>query len=138
MSSLILRTAARHLLPLLVLYSVFLLVQGHNHPGGGFIGGLIAAAAIGLYALAYDVAEARRILPAAPHYLIAAGLLAAAGSGVWGLMRGKPFLESGWLQTQWPAGVPLELGTPLLFDAGVYLVVIGVAVTILFTLAEED
>jgi L-alanine-DL-glutamate epimerase-like enolase superfamily enzyme len=55
MNSLILRTAARYLLPLLILFSIFLLFRGHNEPGGGFVAGLVAAAAFALYALAADV-----------------------------------------------------------------------------------
>ncbi len=62
MTSLILSTATRYMLPLLLLFSIFLLLRGHNEPGGGFVGGLVAAAAFALYAIAFDVATARRTL----------------------------------------------------------------------------
>jgi multicomponent Na+:H+ antiporter subunit B len=135
-SSLILSTTTRLLQPLLLLYSVFLLLSGHNEPGGGFAGGLVAAAAFTLHAIAYDVAAARRALRFEPTTLIAAGLLLALGTGVLPLLWGEPFLTSAWVKVQ-PLGLgPLEVGTPLLFDLGVYLVVTGVALTFVLSLAE--
>jgi multicomponent Na+:H+ antiporter subunit B len=137
MKSLILQTATRSLLPLLVLFSVFLLLEGHNQPGGGFIGGLTASAALALAALALNVREVRRFLPLDPHRIIGIGLLLAAAAGAGGLVRGKPFLTSAWGAVQLPADRHAEVGTPLLFDLGVYLVVVGVVLLILLTLAEE-
>jgi len=137
MNPLLLRTATRYLLPLLVLYSVFLLAEGHHRPGGGFVGALVAAAAVALCALAYDVPTARRILRIEPPRLIRCGLLVIAVSGLWGLVRGEPFLTGAWATLPLPGGQSLALGTPLLFDAGVYLSVIGVALMILLTLAED-
>lgn len=137
MKSLILQTATRLLLPLLVLYSMFVLFEGHHRPGGGFIGGLLLAAAIGLCALAFDVPTARRILPLSPVRLIGVGLLTAAGSGTASLVYGEAFLTGHWLLLDAPAWGALDLGTPFLFDFGVYLAVIGVITMILLTLAEE-
>jgi multicomponent Na+:H+ antiporter subunit B len=134
MSSLIVMTTARYLLPLMLLFSVYLLLRGHDGPGGGFIGGLVASTAFSLYALAYDVAQARRTLRVDPHLLIAAGLLAALASGMLSLVLGKPFLTGLWVGLELPALG--KIGTPLLFDTGVYLVVIGVALIIIFELAE--
>jgi multicomponent Na+:H+ antiporter subunit B len=135
--SLILQTATRYLMPLLVLFSVFLLLEGHQRPGGGFIGGLIVAASVALWALAYDVPEAARILPLAPHRLIGGGLLVAGASGLGGVLSGRPFLTAFWGAVPLGEGRRLDLGTPLLFDFGVYLVVIGVVLMIVFALAEE-
>jgi multicomponent Na+:H+ antiporter subunit B len=135
MSSLILSTAARYLLPLMLLFSVFLFLRGHNEPGGGFIGGLVAAAAFALYAFAFDVAHARRTLRIDPHVLVAAGLTLALTSGLLPLVFGKPFLTGLWLDAELP--VIGKAGTPLLFDLGVYLVVLGIMVMILFALAEK-
>lgn len=134
-SSLILSTATRYLLPLMLLFSLFLLLRGHNEPGGGFVGGLVTAAAFALYAIAYGVARARRGLRVDPRTLIAGGLLLAAGSGVLSLMKGDPFLTGWWSVREVP--VLEKVGTPLLFDTGVYLVVVGTTLTILFSLAEE-
>jgi multicomponent Na+:H+ antiporter subunit B len=135
MRSLILSTAARLLLPLILLFSVFLLLRGHNEPGGGFIGGLVASTAFALYALAYDVKQARRTLRVDPHVLIAAGLLVALVSGLLPLLFGKPFLTGLWIERELP--VLGKAGTPLLFDLGVYLVVFGIMLMILFALAEK-
>ena len=135
MKSLILPVATRYLLPLLLLFSVFVLIRGHNEPGGGFIGGLVAAAAFALYAIAFDVARARQALRFHTHTLIAVGLLTALTSGQLPLLAGKPFMTGLWSTQVVP--VLGKLGTPLLFDIGVYLTVIGVTLMIIFSLAEE-
>lgn len=135
MGSIILYLAARYLMPLLMVFSVFLLIRGHNEIGGGFVGGLVAAAAFILYAIANNVQEARRILRVQPRVLIAAGLLVSLSSGLIGWLSGKPFMTGLWLKD--PLPVIGKIGTPLMFDVGVYLVVIGVTLLIIFKLAEE-
>lgn len=135
--SLILRTATRFLLPLLLLFSLFLLLRGHNSPGGGFVGGLVAAAAFALYALAFDVAAARQLLRIDPRQLIAVGLLVALASGMVAWLAREPFMTARWGDITLPGIGPVPLGTPLIFDLGVYLVVVGVMLTIILSLAEE-
>lgn len=136
MRSLVLSTATRYLMPLLILFSVFLLVRGHDEPGGGFVGGLVAAAAISLYEVAYDVWRARQIIRINPLVLIAAGLLIAAASGLPALVERLPYMTGLWTRVE----VPIfgKLGTPLVFDIGVYLVVVGVMLTITFSLMETE
>ncbi|MGQ9848769.1 MAG: Na+/H+ antiporter subunit B [Aggregatilineaceae bacterium] len=136
MDSVVLRTAIRYLLPLLLLFSVFALLRGHNEPGGGFVGGLVASSAFALYAIAFDVERARQLLPGSPRRLIGLGLLVAAFSGMIGVLVGEPFMTAQWDNR--PIPVIGKLGTPLLFDIGVYLTVIGVVLTIIFALAEEE
>ena len=136
MNSIILRTATRFLMTLLILFSIFLLLRGHNEPGGGFVGGLVAAAAYILHALAFDVSATRAALRVAPRTLIGLGLLLAVGSGLLPMLLGQPFLTAIWWDVPLGAGV-LELGTPLIFDTGVYVAVLGVALTTMLTLAEE-
>ena len=133
--SILLSVAARYLMPLMLVFSVFLLIRGHNEVGGGFAGGLVAASALMLYGIANSPAALRKLLPVEPHRLVASGLLAALLSGVIPMLVGKPFMTGLWLKTALP--VIGKVGTPLLFDSGVYLVVIGVVVWILLTLAEE-
>ena len=128
----IFRTAARLLMPLLLLFSVFLLLRGHNQPGGGFVGGLIAAAAFALYAIAFGVQRARQALLVRPMTLLGAGLLIALISGLPSVLRGRPFLTALWLSG------PVAVGTPALFDVGVFLVVAGVVLMMIFSLAEES
>jgi multicomponent Na+:H+ antiporter subunit B len=137
MRSLILRTATRALEPLLLLFSIFLLLAGHNEPGGGFVGGLIAATAFSLHALAYDVRHARDLLRVDPRTLIGLGLLSAATAGIVPMIAGLPLLTGVWTALSVPGLGELNVGTPLLFDAGVYLVVTGVALLMILTLAEE-
>jgi len=137
MTSFILLTTARLLLPLLFMFSLFLFARGHNEPGGGFVAGLVAGAAWVLYALAADTVQARRALRVQPQSLIGWGLLAALASGSIGLLLGQPFLTGQWIMVDLPGFGALELGTPLLFDLGVYLTVLGVTATIVFALAEE-
>ena len=133
MTSLILRTAARFLMPMILLYSVFLLLRGHHLPGGGFVGGLVAAVAFVLYAFAFDPADARRLLRVEPGTLIGAGLLTALASGAVALWEGEPFLAG-----QWRLVGELKLGTPLLFDLGVYLVVLGATLAMVLSMAERE
>jgi multicomponent Na+:H+ antiporter subunit B len=137
MFSLILRTTTRFLLPLLLLFSVFLLLRGHNDPGGGFVAGLVASAAFALYAIAYDVKSARQMLRFDPKTIIGLGLSLAIGSGLLGLLRGQPFLTGQWVYLDWFGNSTLKIGTPLIFDLGVYLVVLGVMLSIILTLMEE-
>jgi multicomponent Na+:H+ antiporter subunit B len=137
MNSLILRTATRFLLTLLLLFSIFLLLRGHNEPGGGFVGGLVAAAAFALYALAYSPAAARRALRLDPRSWIGVGLLVAVGAGLVGVLDGEPFLTGEWGTVQLPGLPAVELGSPVVFDVGVYFAVFGVTLTIILALAEE-
>lgn len=131
MTSLILRAGTRVLMPLLLLFGLFLLLRGHNAPGGGFAGGLVVAAAYSLHSFAFGVTAARRALLVDPSRLIGGGLLLALGTGLIPLLANRSFLTSLWLN---PGS---GIGSPLLFDIGVFLVVIGVMTTMIFTLAEE-
>ena len=137
MNSLILQTATRLILTLLLLFSIFLLLRGHNEPGGGFVAGLVTSGAFVLYAIAYDVRLARQAIRFEPHIFIGAGLLLATLSGLASLFTGQPFLTGQWVSLTFNQSGAIELGTPLLFDIGVYIVVIGVTLAIILTLAEE-
>lgn len=137
MRSLILLTASRYLAPLLFGASVWILLRGHNQPGGGFVGGLLAAAAFALKVVGSGVTAARRALRVDPHWLLGAGLLAALTSGLPSLASGLPFLTGRWFAVPLPWSSSWEAGTVLWFDIGVYLVVLGAVVLIVFTLAEE-
>ena len=135
MTSSILQTATRVLLPLLLLFALFLLLRGHNAPGGGFVAGLVVAAAFVLHAMAYGSAATRRALVVSPPLLLPLGLLVALISGLPAVMLGRPFMSGVW--TTVGAGPrAVALGTPLLFDIGVFLAVIGVVLTIVLTLVD--
>ena len=128
--SVVLRTGARLLLALLVLASLFMLWRGHNEPGGGFIGGLFAASAVVLYLLAHRQAATERLLRGSPRVAIGVGLGIALLSGLVGLVwAGTPFLTG-----QWTSLGGTKLGTPLLFDVGVFVVVVGFTLTLILAL----
>lgn len=135
MRSLILSTATRYLLPLLLLLSVYLLLRGHNDPGGGFVGGLVASSAYALYAIAHDGGMARQVLRIEPQRLIALGLLTSLTSACLSLFAGLPFMSGLWIRGDIP--VIGKIGTPMIFDIGVYMVVVGVSLMIILTLAED-
>jgi multicomponent Na+:H+ antiporter subunit B len=135
MTSSILQTAARLLMPLLLLFAVFLLLRGHNQPGGGFVGGLVVAASFVLYSIAFGVDAARRALIVRTSTLLGVGLLVAFVSGLPAVVAGDAFMTALWT-TVAAGSIAIAVGTPLVFDIGVFLAVIGVVLTIVFTLAE--
>jgi len=138
MTSTILRIAARHLMPILLIASLVLLFRGHNAPGGGFIGGLLAAAAIALRAMSQGVDDTRRMLRVDPRVFTAVGLLLALGSGLPALLIGQPLFTGLWLHPDLPLLGSIPLGTPLLFDVGIYCTVIGFTLTILFAISDIE
>jgi multicomponent Na+:H+ antiporter subunit B len=138
MRGLILPTATTYIMPVLLLFSAFLLLRGHNEPGGGFAGGLVAAAAFVLLSIANGVDGARRALRVDPRSLVGVGLLTMLLSGVVApLLDGSAYLTSLWWKLEVGSYV-ISVGTPLLFDVGVYLGVAGTILLISFALEEED
>lgn len=136
MNSIILKTASSYLLPLLLLFSVFILLRGHYLSGGGFVAGLVASIAFVLHAFANGFEEAKQIFRINPGFLIPIGLLLCFCMGVIPMFLGLPFMHGLWIEQTFP--VIGSIGTALFFDIGVFLVVIGVTITILFTISEAD
>lgn len=138
MDSLILKTGARVLFVPLLLLALFTLYRGHNLPGGGFIGGLLAASAFVLIGLAEGSSVARRILRVGPETLMAIGVLVAALSALPAWLVGETIFTGLWLPTfQLPLLGTVHLGTPLIFDIGVFLAVIGFTLTVIFSLDAD-
>ena len=132
MNSLILRTLAPFITLLMVAFSVFITLRGHNSPGGGFIGGLLAASGIALYALAFGVAPTRRMLRLHPLSIAASGLILSAASGLVSALYGVPYMTGLWFD------IGIDVSTVMSFDIGVYLVVVGAFSSILLALEERD
>ena len=133
MNTLILREATRLLVALILVFSVFLLLRGHDRSGGGFVGGLVASIAFSLHAFVSGPAAVRRMLRADPGGIAAAGLATAIASGLVGpVAAGAPFLTGWW----WTVG-GVKVGTPIVFDVGVYLVVVGVVLTFVLGSREQ-
>lgn len=134
--SIILNATYRLLMGMLLIFSVFLLFRGHNLPGGGFNGGLVAGCAFVLHALAFGEEAARRLLLFDPRTVIGAGLVVAAASGMAAWLEGLPYLTGLW--GDWSLPLLGKLGTPLLFDLGVYLLVLGVVCLLIFELSRKE
>ena len=133
MNSLILRTMAPFLTGLMLVFSLFVTLRGHNAPGGGFIGGLLAASAVALYALAFGVEPTRRILRLHPMAIAGIGLILSALSGLISAVYGVPYMTGLWFHV-----LGLDLSTVMSFDLGVYLVVLGAFSSILLALEERE
>ncbi|HYB97643.1 MAG TPA: MnhB domain-containing protein [Candidatus Limnocylindrales bacterium] len=131
----VLRTVARFAVPLSVLVSIRIFLQGHDLPGGGFIAGVLAAAAGAIHLLAFGAEGARRY----PWWRLAViGLLVSLGTGAASWLRGGAFMD----HTIWDFHAPLlghvHLPTATFFDLGVYLIVLGTLMTFFLELAEES
>ncbi len=137
MRTLIFRTVAPYLSALMVLFSVFVLLRGHNEPGGGFIGGLIAASAFAIYGIACGVSPVRRALYFHPMALSGAGLLMASVAGLLSVFASVPFMTGLWLYVP-VFGEELKLSSVLVFDIGVYFVVVGAITSIALALEERS
>lgn len=137
MNTIIFRTVAPYFTSLMVLFSIFVLLRGHNEPGGGFIGGLIAASAFAIYGIACGVQPVRRALYFHPMAISGFGLLLAAAAGLPSIVERVPFLTGLWTFPSVGA-VEIALSTPMLFDIGVYLVVVGAITSIALALEERE
>ena len=136
MSSVILRTAVRFILPLTFLYAAYAALKGHNGPGGGFIAGLIASVGLCTYRMSYGDRAFHRLLPIHPRWLVFVGLGLAAGVAALPLLFGQPLLRSA-STTLHLGGADVHLVSTTAFDLGVLLVVVGGAVGMISRLGEE-
>lgn len=138
MKSIILRAGTRYLAGLLLLFSLYMLLRGHNQPGGGFIGGLTGATGFVLYAIACGTQDARKALRLEPNNIAMAGLGIALLAGLIAAVFGDALFTGQWLfigETEDDKGLPLS--TVLVFDIGVYLVVFGSITALVFAMEEE-
>jgi multicomponent K+:H+ antiporter subunit A len=133
---LILSAVSRPLLPLALVVSVYILLRGHNLPGGGFIAGLVTSVALILQYIASGVAWTQARLRFDFRSLIAGGVLLAALTGLGSWAFGRPFLTSAFGHFRLPLLGELELATAMLFDLGVYLTVVGATLLILANLGR--
>ena len=134
----ILQTVTKFTLFVIILFSIHLFFAGHYYPGGGFIGGLMTSGAIVLLLLAFDIKTVKTILPVDYIKVVAVGLLFAIGTGAGALFFDKPFLTHAYTYVYLPLLGKTSLHTAVLFDTGVFLVVIGVTMTIIQTIGESE
>jgi multicomponent Na+:H+ antiporter subunit A len=137
MTTLILQTITRVVTPVVLLLSAYLLWRGHDSPGGGFIGALVAGAAVVLTYLAYGSEGVDRMLPLRSETLLSAGLLIALGMGLGGIVAGGDFLEGAVVVYHPPVIGEFKLAASFVFDIGVLLIVLAVIVAIVRYLGES-
>jgi multicomponent Na+:H+ antiporter subunit A len=135
--SVVLEVITRILFHTIVVFSLYLLFSGHNEPGGGFAGGLVAGLALVLRYLAGGRYELGEAAPVAPGLLLGGGLLFAGGTGLAGLLLGAGVLQTAILQATLPVLGDVKLVTSLFFDCGVYLIVVGLVLDVLRSLGAE-
>lgn len=136
--SLFLKTVGRFLFPAVWIFSVFLFLRGHNAPGGGFIAGLLAAVSFALIALSFGRTALISAYRLHSFTLVRWGLLISLVSGLLGVIGGGNFFKGLWTNFYAPGFGKWHLGTPLLFDLGVFLVVLGIGVNFILYLMEEE
>jgi multisubunit Na+/H+ antiporter MnhB subunit len=136
-TTLLTRTVARLTLPFLLLFSLDLLLAGHNRPGGGFIASVMLVAAIALQYVTFGMAQVRGRLPRGSPGVAAAGLGVALASGIPGLLAGQGFLKSWVIHWRLPLLGEVEWATAFIFDVGIFLLVVGVGLTLLHLIGED-
>ncbi len=137
MRTLIFRTIAPLLVVVMLVFSVFVMLRGHNEPGGGFIGGLIAASAMAIYGMAAGPVAVRKAIKVDPLAIAGFGVVLAGLSGMLSLAYEVPFLTGLWASFPlWDGEVTVS--TPMFFDIGVYFVVLGTISGVALGLEEED
>lgn len=137
MNTVIFRTAAPALAALMLVFSIFVLLRGHNEPGGGFIGGLIGASALAIYGIAAGVEKTRQALRVHPIALAGLGVVLSAMAGFMSLAADTPFLTGLWWIFE-VDGSEIALSTPMLFDIGVYAVVVGAVGSMALGLEDRE
>jgi len=135
-TTIILKTASNYLLPVLLVFSIFILLRGHYLPGGGFVGGLIASIAFILHSFANGLSKTRELLIMHPGFLLPLGLAISFLAGMAPVVFfDLPFMTGLWSPDE--LAILGSVGSSLFFDIGVYLVVNGVTLTIIFTISES-
>jgi multicomponent Na+:H+ antiporter subunit B len=138
MNSRILQAWGPLLGPVMIVLSIALLLRGHNDPGGGFVGGLVAGCGIVLHAVVMGHHRTRLFLRIAPERFLGLGLLLAVLSGAGAFLAGEPLLTGIWTTLSVPLVGKVKLGTPILFDLGVYLLVVGMSALLTLAMLEEE
>lgn len=136
--SLVLDTVLDGVFRAAIVFSLFLFFAGHNAPGGGFVGGLVAGAALVLRYVAGGTAEVRRVTRIAPEVVLGMGLVLAVLTGIAGWVFGSGFFESALVEVEVPLLGLVKASTALVFDAAVYLIVVGTSMAVIIGLGDEE
>lgn len=136
-SDVILQTATQVLTFIILAFAIYILLAGHNHPGGGFVAGLITASAFVLLYIAFGLRYVRSLLPVDFKLVGAAGVLLSVATGAGALLFGAPFLTQTFATVSLPIVGETDLATAVVFDIGVYLTVVGTMLTIISSISED-
>lgn len=137
-NNLILKSTSSIIVFILFGFALYLLLAGHNSPGGGFVGGLTTSAAVLLMFMAYGEKTVNKVLPFNFIVFIPLGLLIAILTGLGALLFNVPFLTHTFGMVSFPLIGEIELATAMLFDLGVYFTVFGTTMTIILTIAGDQ
>jgi multisubunit Na+/H+ antiporter MnhB subunit len=137
MHSVILKVATRLLVGLILVFAVYLLFRGHNAPGGGFVAALVAGTGFALAAISEGPSVVRDAIRIDPERMAMLGLGLAILCGCAGWVAGRPFLTGLWWIASNGHSKTLAIGTPLFFDIGVFLTVLGTILTLILALEEN-
>lgn len=136
MKTVVLETLLKPLVPLFMVFALYMFFRGHNSPGGGFIAGLISVIPLMIHSIAFSPQKTVATYKVKPYFMAVGGLFLATLSGMFAFLKEKPFMAS-----LWPDEGILylgKIGTPILFDFGVFLVVAGVVLKVTFLFTEKD
>lgn len=137
-NNIILKSTSSIIIFILFGFALYLLLAGHNSPGGGFVGGLTTSAAVLLMFMAYGEKTVNKVLPLNFVFFIPLGLLIAVLTGLGALLFNVPFLTHTFGVINFPLIGEVELATAMLFDLGVYFTVFGTTMTIILTIASDQ
>lgn len=137
MNSTILQIAARYIRWILIAFAVIALYRGHNEPGGGFIGGLMAGLAIVYRGFAFNAFQVKSEMKNRPEKYIALGLSFILLSFLPSVLKAETLMTGAWITLPLPFTEGIKLGTPFLFDIGVFFGVIGVTLLFVFSLTQK-
>ncbi len=132
-----LQVAAKILVFIILIFSVYILFAGHHNPGGGFIGGLITSSALVLLYLAFDLQSVRDIIPFPFNRIAAAGVITSVLTGTASMLLDLPFLFQSYTYVNLQLLGKTEIASALAFDLGVYMTVVGTTMTIITSISED-
>ncbi len=136
--SVIVDVTARLILPSALLFALHLLLVGHDRPGGGFVGGLVAGAVVAAIYVAGGIDDVRSVVPVAPWTILGGGLVLSAGVAVTPLLFGDPTLYKWKVEPSLPLLGEFKISSVLIFDIGVSLVVIGLVFMVFEAFGDEE
>jgi len=137
-SDVIIQTATKVVFFIIFLFAIHIFFAGHYTPGGGFVGGLLTASALVLLLLAFDIRTVSKALPFNYTVIIGIGLILALGTASASILFDVPFFTHAYDYFDLPLFGKTSLHSAMLFDLGVYLVVVGATMNIILSIGSDD